>query len=247
MKSKLIYTVAFLLPVLVFAQERQPFYGRVVSGSIPAEGQLVVNLSSQREVRADSLGNFTLMAKPGDTIAAAITKPRNIVLKEAYFKQRPFVMEIPAYELDEVVITKYNNLTAEALRIIPKGVATHTVAERRHKAVASVKPFLNQEMTGGFLPLDPLYNIFNGKSKAMKRALAIEKKEMALDKLNGLFNEDEITKYFKIPKEHVQGFLFFVAEDPELVAGMSLKNMAKAQSIMMDMAVKYFELIINNE
>lgn len=247
MKSKLIYIAAFLTPVVVTAQGREPFHGRVVSGPIPAEGQLIVNLSSQREIRADSLGKFTLLAKPGDTIVAAISKAKNIVLKQADFKQNPFLIEIPAYELSEVVITKYNTINAVALRIIPKGMATHTVAERRYKAVASVKPFLDPEMTGGFVPLDPVYNLINGKSRAMKRALAIERKEMAIDKLNGLFNEDEITELFKIPKEYVQGFLFFVAEDPTFATSMSSKNLAMAQFLMSGMAVKYLELIKNNE
>lgn len=247
MKSKLIYIAAFFTPVLVCAQGRQPFYGRVVSGPIPAEGQLIVNLTAQRETRVDSLGNFTFMAKPGDTIAVAMNKPKNIVLKQADFKQNPFLIEIPAYELSEVVITKYNTINAQALRIIPKGMATHTVAERRYKAVASVKPFLDPEMTGGFVPLDPVCNLINGKSKAMKRALAIERKEMAIDKLNGLFNKDEITELFKIPKEYVQGFLFFVAEDPVLATSINSKNLAMTQFLMSGMAVKYLELIKNNE
>lgn len=247
MKSKLICIAVFLTPVLVSAQRREPFHGRVVSGSILAEGQLIVNLSSQREIRADSLGNFTLLAKPGDTIVAAISKAKNIVLKQDDFKQNPYLIEIPAYELSEIVITKYNTINAVALRIIPKGMATHTVAERRYKAVASVKPFLDPEMTGGFVPLDPVYNLINGKSRAMKRSLAIERKEMAIDKLNGLFNEDEITELFKIPKEYVQGFLFFVAEDPTFATSMNSKNLAIAQFLMSGMAVKYLELIKNNE
>lgn len=247
MKSKLIYIAACIAPVLVCAQARQPFHGRVVSGPIPAEGQLVINFSSQREIRADSLGNFILMARPGDTITVAISKPKNIVLKEADFKQNPFLIEIPSYELSEVVITKYNTINAAALRIIPKGLATHTVAERRYKEAASVKPFFDPEMTGGFVPLDPLYNLINGKSKAMKRALAIEKKEMAIDKLNGLFNEDEITEQFKIPKEYVQGFLFFVAEDPAFVTSMTSKDVVMVKFLMSGMAVKYLELIKNNE
>lgn len=247
MRSKLIYIAAFLSPVLVCAQGRQPFHGRVVSGSIPAEGQLVINLSSQREIRADSLGDFSFMAKPGDTIRAAVSKPENIVLKEVDFKQNPFIIEIPAYELSEVVITRYNTINAVALRIVPKGKAAHTVAERRYKETASIKPFFDPEMTGGFVPLDPLYNLINGKSKAMRRALAIEKKEMAIDKLNGLFNEDEITELFKIPKEYVQGFLFFVAEDPTFATSISSKNLAMAHFLMSGMAVKYLELIKNNE
>ncbi|MNK07008.1 hypothetical protein D3C87_249130 [compost metagenome] len=104
MKNKLLYIYILCTPVLTLAQERKPLYGRAASGSMPAEGQLVVNLSSQREIKADSLGNFVLMAKPGDTIVAAITKPRKVVLKETDFAQNPFLVEIPAYELEEVII-----------------------------------------------------------------------------------------------------------------------------------------------
>lgn len=235
------------MPVLTLAQERKPLYGRAASGSMPAEGQLVVNLSSQREIKADSLGNFVLMAKPGDTIVAAITKPRKVVLKEADFAQNPFLIEIPAYELDEVIIDKYSKINSVSLRILPKGVATHTVAERRYKAAASLKPFLNQEMTGGLVSLDPVYNLINGKSLAMKRALSIEKKEMAIDKLNGIFNEDEIIDQFGIPEEYVQGFLFFIAENPAFINSLSTKNMVMAQFLMSGMAVKYRELIKNDE
>lgn len=247
MKNSLLYIFTLCVPALVFAQERKPLHGRVASGSMAAEGQLVVNLSAQREIRADSLGNFVLMAKPGDTIVAAIAKPQKVVLKETDFLQNPFLIEIPAYELDEVVINKYNNINSVALRIVPKGVATHTVAERRYKAVASLKPFLNPEMTGGFVPLDPVYNLINGKSLAMRRALATERKEMAIDKINGIFNEDEIVEQFGIPKEYVQGFLYFVAENPAFANSLSTKNMAMAQFLMSGMAVKYRELIKDDE
>lgn len=247
MKSKLLCIAILLLPVLLHAQERQPFRGRVVSGSIPAEGQLVVNLSSHREIRADSLGNFTFMAKPGDTIVAAITHPENVVLTSKDFNQNPFLIDIPSYELDEVVITKYNAINAVALRIVPKGVAVYTVAERRNRLASSMSPYLNKEMTGGFVPIDPVYNLINGKSASMKRALKTEKKEMAIDKINGIFNEDEITELFKIPKEYVQGFLFYLAEDPAFAASMSAKNIGLAQSLMSAMAVKYLDLLNNDE
>lgn len=247
MKIKLLYICFLCFPILVFAQSRKPLHGRVTAGSIAAEGQLVVNLSAQREIRADSLGNFMLMAKPGDTIVAAITKPKKVILKETDFAQNPFLIEIPVYELDEVIINKYNAINAVALRIIPKGVATHTVAERRYKAVASLKPFLDTEMTGGFVPLDPVYNLINGKSLAMRRALATEKKEMAIDKMNGIFNEDEIINQFGIPQDHVQGFLFFVAENPAFVNSLNAKDLAMAQFLMSGMAVKYRELIKNDE
>jgi hypothetical protein len=79
------------------------------------------------------------------------------------------------------------------------------------------------------MPLDPVINAINGRTKRMKELVALEKQEMLLEKLENIYAASEITSNFKIPQEHVNGFLYFVTEDKEVAAFIDGKNESMAK------------------
>jgi hypothetical protein len=136
MKSKLL--LFLLLLALPFYAQQQSFTGKVVSGVHALGGVLVVNINVEQEVKTDKNGFFTIAAEAGDAIMvtdAGITSVTLIVTND-FFKEVQVIEVVlnSAYELEEVVIESDKKITAEGLRIVPKGVAKYTPAERKTEA-----------------------------------------------------------------------------------------------------------------
>ena len=97
-------------------------------------------------------------------------------------------------------------------------------------------------MSGGSLGLDPILNWISGRTKMLKKELKVEKKEIALQKINDLFEEDYFTKILKIPVENVKGFQYFLVEDAEFVKALKSKNKTMAKFLLIGLASNYLDL-----
>ncbi len=223
-----------LLSFLSNAQEqREKLLGRVVTGLYPVRGVLVVNISAQREVRSDSLGFFNLPVKAGDSIAVRDSKiiPKDFLLTENDMVQSPFIIETEstAYELEEVVINEYAHINSVSLGIIPHDIKLPTVAERRLKA-------------GSSDPLGSLINVLSGRNKMLKRDVETEKKIMALEKLDLLFEDSFFIDELKIAKDLVKSFKYYVIEDKKLREMLNLDEEGLVKFKLAALAKEYLNI-----
>jgi hypothetical protein len=62
------------------------------------------------------------------------------------------------------------------------------------------------------MPLDPLINKINGRTKRLKKRSDFRKKELNIKYL-GAFEEGYFVKYLKIPSEYVEGFKYYAVEN----------------------------------
>jgi hypothetical protein len=62
------------------------------------------------------------------------------------------------------------------------------------------------------MPLDPLINKINGRTKRLKKRSDFRKKGIKY-KIFGGFEEDYFVKYLKIPSEYVEGFKYYAVEN----------------------------------
>ena len=142
MKNRLLYILFLLIGVSASAQV-QTLQGRVVADSNGVPNVFVINKATGIEVKTDSKGFFTMVAKPGDKITAYSNKiiVRDFMLNAASFKDVPYVISVNynAYELDELVIDKYGKINSESLGIVPKGQKRYTVAERRLYTAGAIR------------------------------------------------------------------------------------------------------------
>ncbi len=248
MISKLL--LLLLLPLGMAAQNRTLIKGRVVSGASGIKNVLVINDSAQAETRTDSLGFFTIKATTGDLFVLSDykVKPVKIRYTQDQVQNNIFIIhaEIMATELDELVINKDKKLTAEGLGIIPTGVARYTPAERKYNAQGKTTITTIANTNGIFIPFEALLNSINGKRKALKDNLDTERKEGIIKNLNNLYTEDEITQEYKIPKEYVNGFMFYVAEDAGIANYIKFKNNLGLKDRLYELSVLYLDSI-NNE
>lgn len=249
MINKLLFVLfVFVASAFSLQAQRKMLAGKVVSGTHVIKGVMVVNLQAQREVKTNDSGMFSIAAKTGDTLV--VTDPGIKSVKVAVtgtsFKYQQVIEVVlnATYQLEEVVIEKDNRLTAEGLRIIPKSVARYTPAERKVETGARIGPKTDSVMGGGIVfNGDAIINIFNGRRKALKKALEVERSEQYLEILEGIYDQETLLKDFSIPKEYSKGFLYYAVEDKNLVAAIKAQNPEQVEILISELAVKYLETI----
>ena len=242
--NKLLAIVLFITAT-AFCQERKPLQGKVIADGNGVNDVFVINKATGIETRTDVSGQFSIASKAGDMLV--IYSPRitirEFAVSERSFVEAPYVVEVEAssVELEEVVVD--GNITAEKLGIVPKNQKQYTPAERKLYTAGDFKPIMLLGLLAGSMPLDPLINAINGRTKRMKKLVAQEKREMLLEKIHNICTENEITNNFKIPEEHIDGFLYFIIEDKDVAAHMDAKNESLAKFRITELAEKYAALI----
>ncbi|AOE53296.1 hypothetical protein ALW18_12655 [Flavobacterium psychrophilum] len=239
MRNKLIYLFILLLPVLLMAQERQTLEGRVVSGANGVPGVFIINKTAGLESKTSSIGYFSIKAKKGDAIIVYNSKiiVREFILTAEALAANPYIITVnySVAELDEVVITKYGNINAESLGLVPKGQKKRTVAERRLYTAGAFT-------VGTVIGLDPIINAISGRTRMLKRAYETEKQETVISSIRASFDDEEISQQYNIPKEHVDGFLFYLAENKDFTAVLKQGNKQYVDFMMMEQAKAYLKL-----
>lgn len=240
--NKLIAILLLLAVLPAYCQERRPLQGHVVAGDAVANGMFVINKVTGTETKTDGKGDFCLPVKIGDALVVYSdrTDVREFAINEMSFKEVPYVMAVNAksYELDEVVINQ--QVTAESLHLVPKNQKRYTVAERRLYTAGA----LDLRVGLGFsLSLDGILNMINGRIAMLKKALVTERKEFAMEAINGIYTDQEIRDELHIPADYVKGFVFYAVEDADCAAALKAKNDDLAKLRMMHLAPIYVKLL----
>ena len=244
--NRLFFIIVLLLSLPVLSQERKSFLGKVVSGEMVIEDVFVINKGTGEETKTNSKGEFLILAKNGDKLVVYGTKTdvREFAINDLSFKEQPYVVsvEIKGYELQEVVV-EGSTVTSESLGLVPKDQKRYTPAERKLYNAGDFKPVMLLGLIAGSMPLDPVINAINGRTKRLKKLVALEKQEKLLVETGDLYTVDEIMNELKIPNEHINGFLYFVAENKEFAEYVNAKNETMAKFFMTGLAPKYLLLI----
>jgi hypothetical protein len=223
----------------LFAQQRSPLSGKVTSDFDTLEGIYVINKSTETSVSTTRGGYFTISARVGDTLifSALQFEARDIVVRENDFCNDLLFVPLATrnHELDELVIIDYSHINAESLGLVPRGQKQYTPAERK---VATASSFKMNPMG-----LDPLINMFSGRSAMLKKAAEIEKMEDLMQEINYIYTEDELVRKFKIPLDYVKGFVFYIVENKHFANAIRSKNENMAKFLLAGLADKYIALL----
>lgn len=239
MKSKFLFVLLTLSFLGYSQEERKIINGKVITGLYPVKDALVVNVSAQREVRTDSLGFFTLPAREGDSVAVSDFK----IIQKDFFIEAKHIngnlliipVESSVYELEEVVINEYAHINSLSLGIIQHDIVLPTVAERRLAA------------SGSGDPLGALINVLSGRNKMLKRDVETEKKIMALDQLDYLFEDSFFVDDLKIQKELIKSFKYFAIEDKELREVIKVGEVGLIKFKLADLVKEFLNTAISED
>lgn len=236
----------FLFPLFVWSQNDSIFKGKIVSESDYLDEIHIINITRGIGVVSERGGYFTIKAKVNDTLmfsAVYLKGYQRIVVANDFTKDLVFIpMEVHVNQLSEVTLTKYKNINAEALGIVPKGQRSYTPAERKLVTAGTFKWYSPLLIPVGGMDVDGLLNAISGRTNMLKKELQVERKEHLQSKTSELFQREYIVDKLKIPEEYVEGFLFYVVEDSRYVNVMKGDNKTMATFILGQLASEYIEL-----
>jgi hypothetical protein len=216
---------------------------KLCSGTILADDKLaeqvnIVNATTNKSTVSDSEGNFVISVSIGDVLvfsAVNLETKRKVISSDDLRDELVTVkMSRSITPLREVKVNENTAITAENLRISPKGQKKYSPAERRvHEATTG----------GGIVPLNPILNAISGRTTMLKKEVVAEKNERLLLRLDGWFEEKYYTNYLKIPKDFIKGFHYFLIEDSDFVRALKAKNKTLTKFLMNKLALDYKETI----
>lgn len=244
MKIKLLCFIltAFIAPE-IFAQDEFELNGKVVSESNNLEGINVVNQSKNIGVATNSRGYFSIKASVSDTIifsAVHLKAYLHIVTDDDKNKDLFLVpMEALLTELEEITLTKYQNITPEALGIIPNGVKKYTPAERKLKQASGED---NVYGLSSSVSLDAILNGISGRTKMLRKELEVEKKELIMKEIKYDYDEKYLVSRLKIPEDYVDGFYFYIVDEVEFLRPFKARNKTMTEFVLSKLASQYIEL-----
>lgn len=239
--KQLLLSFLLFTTVAGFCQERKVLKGKIIAQSQEAANVNVRNLSTKREVSSSGNGSFSILAGPGDTLVftSVQLKSRSIQVEKEDFDYDPFVvkMEPQVTELKEIVIHE-NRLNAETLGIVPRGMKTYTPAERRYYTATT---------GSGFVSVDGIINMINGKTKQIKKEMVVEKQQSVHHRLSAMYPEEYLIQEFKIPAEQVEGFLVFASENKKIATAVRQRNKTLTTFLLADVAQDYLKRIADGK
>ncbi len=215
--------------------DRKLLQFQIVADSASAEGINIINLVTEKTTVSDSNGRFSIYAKEDDLLVLTAVnfeyKRKIIEASDLTANLIQIKMVAKVTQLDEVIINEYPNINSEALGLVPKGQKKYTPAERR----------LRTATTG---PLDIMANLISGRTKQLKKELAISKKEELLDRIEFLYDENYYIETLKIEPDYVRGFQYYLIEDSEFVSALKSKNKTMILFIVSKLASSYKESLV---
>ncbi|TDE54179.1 hypothetical protein [Flavobacterium sp. GT3P67] len=245
---RIVYLYLAFVATNVVAQEtsRIKLKGKVTSDVSVLEGIYVINLKSEQALVTDKEGNFSILAKVGDTLlfTEAQFKEVRIGLTQKDFEQEMLTIKMMPIvnQLREVIVR--NGINAVSMGIIPKGQKTYTPAERKLYTASNLNASANAgTMMGGSISADPLLNWISGRTKMLKKEVEVEKKESYLRQLENMFTIDYFVSKLKIPSEYVKGFEYYIVENERFVTILKSKNVTMTTFLIGELATKYKEII----
>ncbi len=233
---KKFYTILFFaLSFSLSAQyQEKKITGIVVAGAYSAEGIEIFSLSNATTIKSNAKGEFSVLAKPNDVFVfsgANIEIARKTLTVTEYQAGKITVNLTPKVTQLEEVLVENNSLTYGT----GSDVRQYSPAERKLRTGAT--PVRLEQ--GIMVSNDAIINAVSGRTKEMKKELAVEHREKALAKLEAYFPDDYLLENFRIKKQFLQGFRYFAVEDEDIRALLETEKSLELEIEMAKLAAVY--------
>ena len=249
MKNKIVLFVLGLFGQISFGQTagEKLIHGKITVESGNVAGVSIVNLVNEKSTTSNNNGDFYILAKEDDLLVFSSVNleyyRRSIEEKDLKSEVLTIKLTAKTTELDEVVVNKHPEINAVDLGISPKGIKHRTQMERRLYTAGDFKPIDLIGLLGGSLNVDAVLNKINGRTAMTKKMIEIEKKLNLLEKAELLFEDEYYINTLKVPAEYIKGFKYYVVENEKFTTVLKSKNKTQIELVMVELAVKYNEII----
>jgi len=230
MKTKILFCLLLLLPVIAIAQKtpRKILAGRVVADSLKVENLTVLNTTSRIRAVTDDNGDFTLYARPTDTLlfSGIAVRDAKLVLKPEHFLQGRLIVQlnVDVTVLDEVVIRANvlsGDLESDSRKTKTKNITGGMDSEMLIKTDSTLRPKANpngalpsnvvgSQLTGvDFLAVYDMIFKKKSKKKDKGKIYAADSGKTFSDNVKERFTHHFFTNMLKIPNDEIGLFLAF--------------------------------------
>lgn len=245
MKINSILGVFFLLgSQLTFGQtlREKLLQGKIRVDSVLVTGVNILNLTNGKTTQTNNSGEFFILAKANDTLVVTEvnhnTDRKIISLYDFELGKLSINLKTKTTELKEVIVSK-SRFNALALGIVTKEPIKYSPAERRLRTAGDFKPIQLLNLLGGSMPLDPLLNKINGRTKRLKKFVVVEKKEYYIKLISESYHQDYFTIQLGIASDYVNDFKYFIVENNLFLEVLASKNKQKTTFFMVALAGEY--------
>lgn len=233
LSSALFFIIAF--GFVVSAQEKI-LIGKISIENLGTPEITVLNTTRKTATITDENGMFAINAEAGDNlqISSVQTGEYNQEVKEADFTAELFEikLKIAVNLLKEVEVTEYKSINAASVGIIPADFVSYTPAE---------KDLMLAKGNRG-LSIDGILNMISGRTKKMKRNLAVERDLMTLEQIQSLYPDNYYLQKLKIEEDKIPAFQYFLLDNADFVKAMKAKNVKLTSFLSLDLADKFLKL-----
>lgn len=125
--------------------------------------------------------------------------------------------------------------------LFPKPVKTPTHYERQLLTAGDFKPIHLLGLLGGSLQVDPIVNAINGRTKRLKKYVAIEKQQKYQEYLSENFQE-YFSEQLKIDSQYIRSFVIHLCDDKKVMSLIASKSFEELEFLM---AEKWFDFKSN--
>lgn len=223
--------------------------GKIRVDSVGANGINILNLTNGKTTQTNNSGEFFILAKANDILvftAVNLKKYRKTIsFSDFELGKLSIILEPKITELKEVIVNK-NEINALSLGVVTRDPVKYSPAERRLRTAGDFKPIELLQLLGGSMPLDPLINKINGRTKRLKKLVVLEKKENFIKLISELYNQEYFTVQLGIASDYVNGFKYFIVENENFLKVLESKNEERTSFFMVALAQEYKD-ILNNE
>lgn len=221
--------------------------GQILEPSISIEEVNIINNATQAMSVSNADGKFSIRVKEGDVLIFSAVNLESLKYRitNADFSLASIQirMKTRQTELREVVVNEYAHINAVDLGIVSKNQKKYTAAERKLAVAGDFKPISLLGLLGGSMPLDPVLNKINGRTKNLKKNIEVEKKEASVVQLGYLFEQAYFVNRLGVSYEYVAGFKYYLVENEEVVSLLRNKEKSRLEFLINELAVKYKEII----
>ena len=216
MRNQIFFACILIIPAIGFSQSKV-IQGKIVADSLDGSLINIVNISSGRGTTSDKFGEFTIAASVNDTIlfSSIQYKKKEVIINPSVYKEAFLVVNLEEgiNELDEVKLPNLSGNLAADIKSMPINdkyalnapMSLKMPLRHEEKMLYTATTGMNGNslslrtyfLNGAVIPLDPILNGINGKTKMLKKLNKNVREENVLE------TELDLRKSFLLERCHL--------------------------------------------
>ncbi len=242
----------FLVSSWVLAQDRTVVFGAIQFEyqGVEYENVIVSNLQTGQTFITNMLGQFQVIAKPGDELefkGINVFEKYVIVTEDNYQKKSLFVLLEPlVIPLNDLEVTGFKfsgNLEVDIKRVQIRDTLSEAIAKmgipvsRERDEWKHINTPVLSSITS--LDLDALYDIISGEKKRKIALYNFNRRKELVKGVRAYFKDDFFTESLEIPIEEIDPFVLTLIELGDLQAMFDAHDYYSIMAFMKELAPEY--------